>query len=682
MKKKVLSVMMGVFMTSSLLAGCGSSEGDTAGQADSSTQEVSTQETAKEESKEQQATEGTAATEIPDDYKYYFSFDEEDERVHAAIQDTAATPIVQTTDDAVNYVNGVSGNALYVDGSKGAKLDVNGVGDTYSVSFWVYSERSANYMPTLQYGPDIHGDATGGQHYVNFTWADWNPDGSAFPCVWAYDQLDDAKWPNWYPDEANTHVGEWNNITLTVDPSELSEDGTLIVAHLYFNGEELVGYDSDGNVRPTYVVSGTMAESDNFDFLLGINYWDAIMKGAFDEIYVYDYVLDAGQIKALYEAGDATSTYDAPTHEVTLKVDESAIDSVGATDFSNAWWSDWSEFTELKDGETKVVKLKNWSDGVNNYDNYTVLFTNEKTPAHEDPNESGSADHKEYACVRADAFGWTPDGDIDSALFNYSWGNWGTWLQQVMTEADVELTISRSGSELTVNAVQTDYLGSANTCQVTFPADITADDDCFFAITGEACYIDILSIEDAISVVADPDAIDSVGSTDLTNAWWTDWSTPIEIADGTTTTVNFKNYSDGVNNWDNYVMVFTNEETEAHQNPNPDEGVGSADHVEYAAIRADAYGWDVDIDGGDVTYETSWGDDWATWLDAMKDADVTLTITRDGTSMVVDAVIVDRNGNKFTSKTSWTTTCAAGDPMYMLLTCEECYIDIMSVETK
>ena len=53
------------------------------------------------------------------------------------------------------------------------------------------------------------------------------------------------------------------------------------------------------------------------------------------------------------------------------------------------------------------------------------------------------------------------------------------------------------------------------------------------------------------------------------------------------------------------------------QNPNPDEGVGSADHVEYAAVRADAFGWDADIDGGDVTYETSWGDDWATWLDLM-----------------------------------------------------------------
>ena len=65
-----------------------------------------------------------------------------------------------------------------------------------------------------------------------------------------------------------------------------------------------------------------------------------------------------------------------------------------------------------------------------------------------------------------------------------------------MMEADVELTISRNGSELTVNAVQTDYLGSANTCNVTFPADITEDDECYFSITGEACYIDILSIEE------------------------------------------------------------------------------------------------------------------------------------------------------------------------------------------
>ena len=65
----------------------------------------------------------------------------------------------------------------------------------------------------------------------------------------------------------------------------------------------------------------------------------------------------------------------------------------------------------------------------------------------------------------------------------------------------------------------------------------------------------------------------------------------------------------------------------------------------------------------------------------MKAADVTLKISRTDNVIVVDAVIVDRNGNEFTSKSTITSnTMGADDPCYFLITCEECYIDILSIE--
>jgi hypothetical protein len=664
MKKKLLSVLLCGVMAASVLAGCSKKE-----------PEVQPEPTQVEEKTEEKT--DVQAGEIPQDYKYYFSFDEPSDGVKLAVQDSAATPIVQVVDDAPTYVTGVKGNALYIDGSKGAKLDVNGVGDTYTVSFWVNPSRSAQYMPTLQYGPDMHGDATGGQHYVNFTWATWNPNSDVleYPSVWAYDQNDEAKWPYWYPGNENGLVKQWTNITMTVDPSEVTSDGTLIRAHLYINGEEFVADSEDREVK---VVFNTMQASDNFDFLLGINYWDAIFKGAFDEIYVYDYVLNAEQVKALYAAGDASAKYEEPSHEVVVTADPNALETIGNLDLNMPFWSDFSSAIELPDGVAKIVKLKNYSSGAANWNNYVMAFTNMPHDKGVDPNTVEG--NKEFAVVRADAWGWNADGDsatlTDVFQFNYDIGNWGTWLSQVMTDADVTLTLKREGDTINIVADNVDFNGTSNVITSTVKTSMTADDDCYLTILGECCYIELLSVEDAIVVTPVADAVDTIGKTDFTNGWWTDWAAPVELANGATKKVHLKNWSDGVNNWDNYVIMFTNEATEAHQNPNSD-GAGSENHVEYAALRADAYGWD----DATFAYETSWGDDWASWLDAMKAADVTLEISRNDNVIVVDAVIVDRNGKEFTSKSTVTSNVmTADDPCYFLITCEECYIDILSIE--
>ena len=673
MKKKVLSVLLCAAMTATLLAGCGSNE-DTPAQPETPAEPVA--EAPAEPAAPAETPAETPAGEIPQDYKYYFSFDEPDPAVHLASRPNGTVEIVE---GEPLLVDGVKGKAVYVDGVNGLKLDVNGVGQTYTVSFWVNPSRFAQYMPTLQYGPDMHGDATGGQHYVNFTWASWNPtsDELSYPSVWAYDQnAEGSPWPNWYTDVVDDHNKRWTNVTMTVDPANTNADGTLIIADLYVDGEKLVGTDAEGNERPVYVVQNTMEPSDNFDFLLGVNYWDAIMKGAFDEVYVYDYVLDASQVKALYTACDATAKYEEPAHDFVVTPTEGAIDTLGTTDLTMGFWSDWTEGVELKDGETKIVNLHNFSDGAATWDNYVVGFCNGKNEAHTIPNDM--ADYKEYLVVRADAYAWTPttnSGDnADEFDINYSWGNWTTWQTQVMQDANVTLKISRKDNTITVDATQVDYNTTENTCTLTAKnVDIAADDPCYFFITGEHCYIDIMSIKDDIK--ADPNAKDTLGALNLVQAFWSDATDGFELADGATKTVKLNNYSDGKNNWDNFVIAFANTEVNTDALPSADNYDG---YAEYGVLRADAYGW------GDASFAyeatTSWGDDWAGWLAMMQDADVTLKITRNGGEVSVDFTFVGADGSEWTENITFTSTMDASSPVYFFFTNENSYVELLSVE--
>lgn len=671
MKKKLLSVVLTTALTATLFAGCGEKKEETTAVTETTESTATVESAATQESEPVATVEGE---EIPTPV-YYYSFDQADgtDGIQPVAQDTSATPIIQPVEKEINFIPGVKGDALYIDGVTGYKLtDVNGVGDTYSVSFWLYATRFANYMPTVQFGPDIHGDATGGQHYLNITRAEWGKDGAAtFPCIWAYDQLDDALWPNWAPDNDNEHLKEWVNVTLVVDANNVSVDGRTLVANLYVNGEEYSKVDSDGNLVPISVVNGCMAQSDNFDFLLGINYWDAVFKGAMDELYIFDQALTAGQALSLYQAGDTTVAYEAPERVVVVKENPDAIEAIGNTDLQVGFWSDWTSAYEIKDGETKEVVLKNYSDGVSSWDNYVMVFANEANEAHVDPNTTSDA-HKEYAAVRADAFGWTPAGDIDAAAFTYSWDNWGTWSKQVMVETDVTITVNRDGDTLHIKADNVDINGTSNLMTADVAVDMTAEDPCYFFFTCENAYVELLKVGDAIVVTEDPSAIDSLGTTACNMGFWTDWTEGYELADGTTKTVHFKNYSDGLNNWDNYVVGIANNKNEAHANPND-----VADHVEYAAVRADAYGWN---DNAEFAYETNW-EDWAAWLAAMKAADVTLAVSRDANVIVLDATVIGADGNTYTNKTTVTSsTLKAGDPCYFFLTGEACYIDILSVE--
>lgn len=671
MKKKILAFLLCTAMTAAMLSGCGNNNANESGSGSEQNTEQ-TQESTPEPS--QQTPEPAGAEEIPE-AKYYYSFDKADGA--AGITPTKkGDGTIEAVDKEVVFIPGVKGEAAYVDGTYGLKLsEVNGVGETYSLSYWMYANRSANYMPTVQYGPDVHGDATGGQHYLNITWADWS--GTAeFPCVWSYDQnADGSPWPNWYPESGDTHLNQWIHIVLVVDPSVKAEDGNQINATIYVNGVAVE--------KPVNIITGTMAPSDNFDFLLGVNYWDAMLKGAFDELYIFDTALTPGQVKTLYEAGDPAVKFEAPERVVEVTVDENALETIGNTDLNAGWWSDWTSAFEIPEGVTRVFKLNNFSSGLEAYHNYVMVFTNEASEAHSNPNDASDS-HREWAVIRADAYGWMGDvnsnDQADKFGFTWNWGNWESWKSVSMVDADVTVEVKREGNVLNITAHNVDYNGLDNMMTAKVETEMTAEDPCYMFFTCEGSYVELLSVEDGVDIKADSNAKETLGTTTFGLGWWQEFTNGYELKEGESKTVKLKNYSSGAENWHNYVIAFTNTQTASDKVPSADNYEG---YAEYAVVRADLYGW------GDASYaatfDSKWTNgeawsDWNAWKDAMRDVDVTMVITRNGSDIVIESTFVDRKGNEFTSTATVTSTLTADAPCYFFFTGEQAFIELMSVE--
>ncbi len=633
-------------MTAVLFAGCGKEKAV----------ETETKTPVEEQTQNQEVT--PVPTQAPGepipDPVYYFSFDEADivSRLQPSMKDSASTPIVQPAPEKeVVLIDGVKGKALYCNGSYGYKVpEVNGVGETYSVSFWVYARRFANYMPTLQYGPDMHGDATGGQHYLNFTRADWSGSGE-YPCVWSYDQKGEEAvvWPNWFPnDGVGERLNQWLNITLVVDENITTDEGSNILGKIYLNGELL-------NDSVT-LVTGTMAPSDNFDFLLGINYWDAYFKGGFDEVYVFDKVLTEGQVQTLYQAGNPNVKFVEPERVIVVTPEKDAMDSIGKIDLKNTWGSDWFASVEIKDGETKKVKLHNWSSGLASTDNYGIVFSNVASAADQDPKTVNG--YKEYALVRADATG---ESYVD-AQYNYTWGNWKTWTQSAMVDARVTLTVSREGDTLKVVANNVDYNETSNDMTAVLKTTLKAEDPCFFAITCQNSYVDLLSVKDATP--RDNEGL-TVGTQDCTVPFWTAFSPIWQIPVGETRTFGFTNFTAGDNNWENFVAILQNTPT-GHVAKSDEHPEGAEGYREYGVFRADNYGW-----GDGYNAETSSSDwDWETFRDDMDGAHVSLSVTNNGDTADIKIVARTSKNREFHQN----YICAVDGDVYLTFTCEKSYL--------
>ena len=105
----------------------------------------------------------------------------------------------------------------------------------------------------------------------------------------------------------------------------------------------------------------------------------------------------------------------------------------------------------------------------------------------------------------------------------------------------------------------------------------------------------------------------SVGATDNSTAFWGDHSEMMKVAPGETFVTRFTNYSNGQNNWNNFVVVLT-----------------KANADEYAVVRADNFGWGAGYDNNPNLVTSGGQADWGAWLAAMDGAKVTAAVTNNG----------------------------------------------------
>ena len=653
MKRRLLAVLLAATMVLGSLAGCG----ETADESDST-----------------DVTEVTDVTDVSNveaealpEALYYYSFDEgASEGIVPMGQNTGGATgaeKVYAVDKDVVRASGVTadGDALFVNGTYGYQLtDITGIdSDSYTISFWIYMRRTANYMPTIQCGTDIYGDAIGAQqHYLNFTTCDsWGENGASYPSLWSYDQSVPV-WPFYIVDDGDSKTNRWVNVTLVVDgTTDIEVDGVACSqGTLYVDGQLFAKDDGEGNYTYAAIAKDILDTSDGFQFLVGVNYWDAIFKGAVDELYIYDSALTAGQALTLYQMGDPTIAYEEPDRVIEVVQTDSALYQLGSTTFDNGFWTDWSEAYEIKDGESWVVKMKNYSDGVNSYDNYVTVFTNEYSAAGTDPNAASDA-HVEYAAVRADAYGWL-NGDgaqaIDASAFTYTWSNWNSWESQTMVEADVEMIITREGSTLKIEAHNVDVNDTDYTMTAEVPTSLTAEDPCYFLFTNEACYTEILSVKqlgvdpyiyysfgmDGSQIVIDGQ---TVGNEDGTSGFWTEFSRTYAVPEGTSKTLGFTLTKTGAANWNTVFAVLQNV-------PAVHSADANASYKEYAVVRADNWGWNAEGDTTALPWTLACDYDFAAgnFAEELNGAHVDLTVTNNGDTAKAEYVFTCTNGNVYT----------------------------------
>ena len=269
--------------------------------------------------------------------------------------------------------------------------------------------------------------------------------------------------------------------------------------------------------------------------------------------------------------------------------------SLGATDNSTGWWGAHSENIKVGPNETFVSSFTNYTSGANNWNNFVVVLCR--------------ADNTEYAVVRADNYGW---GDGYGACTPIgTQGDWGTWLA-AMDGAKVTVAVTNNGDGTAdVKAVMQGTNGEVYTQE--YNGINTVDpEDFYFRFTVDNCHLEFDSV---------------LGAEDNSTGWWGAHSDMYNVPVGKTVTTRIKNFTNGANNWNNFVVVLTRE-----------------DNSEYAVVRADNYGWG---DSYGACLPSGGQLDWGAWLKAMDEAMVTVSVTNNGGSADVKCVMKGNDGETY-----------------------------------
>ena len=280
----------------------------------------------------------------------------------------------------------------------------------------------------------------------------------------------------------------------------------------------------------------------------------------------------------------------------TFEVVDKMYTSIGATDNSTPFWGAHSEYIKVAPYETFVSNFTNFTSGLNNWNNFCVVLTR--------------LDASEYAVVRADNYGWG-DG-YGNCIPSGGQADWGAWLA-AMDGAKVTTFVTNNGDGTADikcvmvgndgNTYYQDYIGIGG----------VDPEDFYFHFTVDGSHIEFDNV---------------IGEEDNSSPFWGAHSEYVNVPAGQTYTQRFKNFTNGVSNWNNFCVVLTR-----------------LDATEYAVVRADNYGWG---DSYAACIPSGGQLDWGAWLAAMDEAMVTVSVTNvgDGTADI-KCVMVGNDGNTY-----------------------------------
>ena len=335
-------------------------------------------------------------------------------------------------------------------------------------------------------------------------------------------------------------------------------------------------------------------------------------------------VLVAAYSKTYKGEGAKTPVIASAEFEVVDKMYE----CIGASDNSTGFWGAHSENVKVNPGETVCSTFYNYTSGANNWNNFCVVLC--------------SADQAtEYAVVRADNFGWGQGYDGNANLVTKgTQGDWATWLA-AMDGAKVNLAVTNKGDGTAdIQAVMYGNNGEIYT-QEYLGINTVDPENCYFNLTVDNSHIEYAEV---------------IGAEDNSTGFWGAHSDDVSVPVGMTVTQRFRNYTNGQNNWNNFCVVLTRD-----------------DDSEYAVVRADNYGWGASYEGNANLVTEGTQGDWATWLAAMDDALVTVSVTNNGGSADVNITMVGNNGVTYTQKYLYITPID-GDDLDVHMTVDGCHL--------
>lgn len=193
------------------------------------------------------------------------------------------------------FTEGMEGDALYLDGTYGVELlGIEGLADSYTISFWFRADQLCDWSPFLMIGSNLM-DVDATQNYISFNKKTAENGEAVVP---VYNTINSIYHNSCEirPSSENKrciNLNEWTYITICVDGALTSEeDSTKVTGYLYVNSE-LVGSSE---------VSKLSLETENLKAYVGIDCFDELYRASFDEIHIWNTMLDENQISAMYVA--------------------------------------------------------------------------------------------------------------------------------------------------------------------------------------------------------------------------------------------------------------------------------------------------------------------------------------------------------------------------------------------